>query len=359
MIKLFLFTFLFAASSIIGFSQCSVSSCSFNSLEVPDSVNFILLGENHQMNNTGHKLELIRHLYNEWGVCEIGLEYPRTLEYRVNKYITTGDPRAHQEIKDVYFQNRWDQMALLEGIYELNQQIGDGRKIHVNCFDMDLDASDIALIELDAMLSYRDDERLDTLRGILEENVDGDYLEKTIYKLRKELVENIDVYYELLGDDFFALNDAIDGAEISNNYDDLSLDNDTLSADREDFISSSLDKALTRSASRKMLVFIGSYHISNFEDDDISESTSSNYILRSEYNRNTLSIVTVYHNHKNFPFSFYSSGYSNYLDLELFSYFKKHKKQFMFLGKEKFLDSEDLCDRFDGLLVKDCTNHWR
>lgn len=356
--QLLLFSF-FLSYTVPLSAQSPPPSSYFDSLLVPDSINFFLLGENHQMNNTPHKLELIKHLYKTWGVKEIGLEYPRTLEKRVNDYIIDGNLVAFDEIKDVFFQNKWDQHALLEGIYILNKGLSQSNKLHVTCFDMDMDPRDIALIELEAMLDYHSDMRLDTLISIIQISNNELLLDNAIKELREELINNFQLYYEILGDDLIVLNDAINAAEITAKHEDISLDNDTLYLERENFICHSLNEAIMRMNTKKMLVFIGSYHISNLEIDDISETSSSNFILRNQYARNTLSVVTIYHNQKHLPMNLFSSSYADYLNLDLFHFFKKRKKQFFYLGKESFLASPDIFARFDGILVKDCMLHWR
>ncbi len=362
MAKQFLLYSFFLFLSVGVRAQAPPATNYFDSLVVPDSINFFFLGENHQMNNSQHKIQLIKHLYAQWGVNEIGLEYPRTLEKRVNDYIQNGNLSAFEEIKEVYFQNRRDQAKLLEGLHELNKGLCQANKLHVNCFDMDLDSRDVALIEIESMLEYHMDSRLDSLLNMVRINLDGLSLDEVIHETRKELIKNFKLYYQILDDDIYVLNDALDGAEISGKYEDLTLNNDSLSLDRENFISRSLDAALTRSKSKKMLVFIGSFHISNLEEDDISESTSSNFILQNEYDRNTHSVVTIYHNNKQIPFSqfipFYS-GFIDYLKLDLFSFFRQHKKQFLYLGKDYLISSEDIYARFDGILVKDCVRRWR
>jgi hypothetical protein len=326
-----------------------------DTIEISDNIDYFILGEDHSKDNTKHKLEVIKQLYNSSNLRNVLIEIPRSFEIYVNDYITTGNKNSFQVIKRGSFMNKRDALNFFKEVYVFNKTLPQSDQLKLTCFDINSIRGKNSLKGIETMLSYWDDNELDQLKKLVSQK--SKYLpliQSNIELINSELEKNEAVYKTVLKEYFYVLKDALEGASVINFNGKASINNDALLVKREEYIAKILFEYNKQDNLGLKLVFAGQAHASNLEYDTLLEATSFNYILRNKYELNTISCFTVYFNNRESFFDKFYAQYIDYLKLDLDSIYTSTKSQYIYIEKDLFVESPFFVKRCDAILVKNC-----
>ncbi|MFT6502840.1 MAG: hypothetical protein ACJASQ_002971 [Crocinitomicaceae bacterium] len=324
-----------------------------NKLKIPDSIEILVLGEEHHMDNSEHKLALIKELYYSHNTRRVIIEMPRIYEYLVREYVLNNDQWAYNLLLKAKSMNEEDRMRLLEGIRAFNSSLSKEEMVEVNCFDIDDEVGENALVNIDVVLSRWDDSKLKLLKSLTHKKTSNlDSLSSNLNKIELELESNKEVYQQVFKEYYTTIIEAVSAVSIANYNGKISMKNDTLLLEREKFISKSIRSITEKDSSNLTLVFAGQLHATNLIYDSIFDSYSFTSMLRANYGINTMSCYTIYYNRKIPLFQRCQDQYEDDLNFDLKSKFEKH--DYLFIEKDGLEDSPFLQERCDAILVKNC-----
>lgn len=316
---------------------------------------FFIFGEDHRMNNTYHKIELVNIFGKNTEHFVVALEYPRTLQKLCNDYITLGDEYALCLLKqERFFTNENDQWLLLEGLKSINDIYPN--RVSICCFDTEAYTGKDSFMGIKKMINYHRDSTLNQLYNICDEDINTvEDINRVIGLIRTEIGgDTRKKYIDILGSNYRVLEEALIGIEVNTNNGTLSLKNESGRFAREQYLAEVLNMEST-SSEMKMIVFTGSAHSNLFCEDSILESRSLVCQLRDIYKREVLSYYTLYHNRRTSLIDKFYADLIDYLNVDLFSCFEDASLgDYAVINKEGLIGSPFLYERCDGVIVKNC-----
>lgn len=169
--------------------------------KLSDSVNCIMIGEEHGRRNISNQTEIIRTVYELKGVKHVFLELPKTCQLEVDLYLTgkIKDPTSmHRYSRNTYI------CKMLAGIKKaFSEEIKSG-KISFHCFDVEYDEKVVE--RFSSSIQHIKDPRLNDLRfmliyspGKISENI------KKGKKILEKLENDSLLYQEIFGNYYRSL----------------------------------------------------------------------------------------------------------------------------------------------------------
>jgi hypothetical protein len=324
-----------------------------NEMNIHDSVQVILLGENHSLDNAALKLSLLKYLYAKDSTLIVGFEFPRIYQIYLNDYINHGDDFALKKIKKFKLINSKDQVKWITGIRKLKENGFIKNKLEILCFDITSDAKSISFKTLIDALEYLNDPRLNALSEILMKfSRQHISFEETIKLLQNELKLKETKYHGLLKENYKVFVESIEAIYICNSNGEVSPLNQVLMQKREEYIAKNISQTLSNYShtNARLVAYTGAFHTSLLEFDTLTQSPSFNFILKNEYKLKTFSLISIDLKKK---FSMLFGDYRNFLNQNVIYHLAKQDIcDHFYIKKSDLLSSPILYHRTDGVLVK-------
>lgn len=322
-------------------------------LDIHDSVQVILLGENHTLDNASLKISFLKHVYAKESNIIVGFEFPRIYQIYLNDYINYGDDYALKKIKKFKIINSKDQVKWISEIRKLKENGFIKNKLEIVCFDITSDSKISAFETLRNALNYLNDPRLKKLETILAKYSSQQIsLNETTEQLQDELTSNELDYKTILGENYIVLLETIEAIHVCNSNGEVSPLNQALMQKREEFIAKTIFQTLTLSKQKNpcLIAYTGAFHTSLLEFDTLTQSPSFNFMLKNKYSLKTFSLVTIDLKKK---FSMVFGDYRNYLNKNVLYYLAKQENcEHFYIKKSDLTTSPILFHRTDGIVVK-------
>lgn len=319
------------------------------------ALRLVILGEDHDKNNTEHKLKIVQLLQEEFDFSYVGIELPRSMEPKINAFISGKTDKLDKQLAKSNPHNETDFVLLFNGLRAINQALPVGKKIKVICFDIESADGKHMFDGLNYFLTDYAQEDVHTLDSLLRKrSKEKAEIARVIGQLKAELETNKKHYEDVFGEQQQQLDDIIEDIEVLNFYG-LSIFNDSLLAKREALLVKVLDRELTQNDQLKMVVFCGQDHASLLETDEPGSPIPMSYQLKYQKGWQLLTFYTLYYNHRLTLVDRVFGDYISLLDQKCLQVFTEHPDmKYTVLSKEQLKSSNELYIRCDGVLIKNC-----
>ncbi len=184
---------------IISTRLFSQNNQSFDSYIENDSINCVMVGEDHRRNNANIKFEILKNLYLSNQINSVYIEYPKAFQIILDSFFLSNKEHTLNEIS--HFQISDDQIEFLKKIrQEFKSDIEIG-KLKIFCFD--INASQKPIEDIKKLIGYFPSDKLENLRSILS---DFPKEQSSELKCINHLIQEIDSdsnYYQIIFNKYF------------------------------------------------------------------------------------------------------------------------------------------------------------
>jgi len=333
--------FVFILPSVLCLGQDVEYNLSQHFSKLPDSVNCIMIGEEHGRENIANQLEILRTVYEAKGGNYVFIEFPRTNQVELDLFFAS--KILSPEGIERYSRNKY-MMEMVQGLKkDFANEITSG-KIKVICFDVEADNEIVA--RFSDVIRYFDDKRLNGLKSLcsvkpttLEQNLE---IGKNILN---ELQGDLNLYKSVFGDYFPSI-----FVGLKESIKIQSIPDFQFSYDVDEYREHALDSTVRATVDfrkDKIIILTGMDHVAITSSDEFSDTDSRK--LTSLYERLEMNeeIHLIRYNFlympNRFPRGILFYRIEKYLD---------RKKWMKLLKKKKYL----ICS-VDQITEEDCTEY--
>lgn len=304
----------------------------FESRANPSNDTIVLLGENHQKNNTENKTKLIKEYLKDRDSLTLFLEIPISYTKVVNEFVNSKEGCSiRKELRNISFQNKRDFKKLLHELKEICEN--SNKNIEIICFDLELTFKTFPYEGLEMIFKYYPEIKKTELHGYVVKNNLEDL------PLIMEMLKTDTKYKDVLKQDYNLVLSTLISIDVSLNSGKRNISNVDLLEKREQFLAHII-KNFGRNPFK--LVFVGQDHLSKIIDDEWYEYPTLRVLLEDN-NTTLISIYTIYENDINRLFSFFSA-YGDYLCESDFNKLKERKHMFSHTDLDCSPELKKRCD---------------